>query len=202
MTPINKKTMAKLCAALPVMSLLLTACTQPAEDDDQTAARLVTYTEEREPCADYQETRSALFGDLHVHSAYSFDAAANSLETYPDHANRFARGDEIPFFPLDENGNAVGTIKLDRPLDFVAVTDHGEFLGERALCRTETSPQYDSPFCEEYRSSERHGMLMLGAIVNLEKPERVDVLCGEDGALCREWAKGPWQEIIKAAENT
>jgi len=164
------------------------------------SSRLVTYTEEREPCAHYAATRLALFGDLHVHTAYSFDAAANSLETYPDDAHRFARGEAIPFFPLDENGVPSGTIQLERALDFVSVTDHGEFLGERALCCTAGSPSYDTPFCTAYRFTERQGMLMLGTIVNQERPTRVAQICGADGALCREYAKGPWGEMIAAAE--
>ncbi|MCP4302307.1 MAG: DUF3604 domain-containing protein, partial [Gammaproteobacteria bacterium] len=183
-------------------TLVNVACThsERAETEDA-GARLVTYTEAREPCSDYRVTRRALFGDLHVHSAYSFDAAANSLETYPDHANRYAKGEAIPFFPLDDNGRPVGTVKLPRPLDFVSVTDHGEFLGERALCRTLNSPRYDSAFCKDYRSSERQGMMMLGTIANLERPQRLTQLCEEDGSLCREWAKGPWQEMIAAAEK-
>lgn len=162
--------------------------------------RLVTYTEQREPCSRYNPLRTALFGDLHVHTAYSFDAAANSLETYPADANRFAKGEAIPFFPLDEAGKPAGTVQLSRPLDFVAVTDHGEFLGERALCRTPGSPSYDTSFCNDYRQTERQGMLMLGTILNLEAPSRLPEICGEDGALCREYAKGPWQEMIAAAE--
>lgn len=186
---------------VPIL-LLSVACTTSERDDASPAeSRLVTYTEEREPCEHYEETRMALFGDLHVHSAYSFDAAANSLETYPEHANRFAKGETIPFFPLGQDGNPVGSIQLARPLDFVSVTDHGEFLGERALCRTAGSPKYDSDFCRQYRTTERQGMLMLGTIVNLEAPQRFVELCGPDGSLCREWAKGPWREMIAAAEK-
>ena len=165
------------------------------------ASRLVAYTEVREPCANYAPQRVALFGDLHVHTAYSFDAAANSLETYPADAHRFAKGEAIPFFPVDDNGKPLGTAQLSRPLDFVSITDHGEFLGERALCRTPGSPRYDSRFCVGYRETERQGMLMLGTIVDMENPQRFAELCGEDGALCREYARGPWQEMIAAAEN-
>lgn len=190
----------QLMIGVVVAALAVAGC-DTARNNPAESPRLVTYTEDREPCRDYTAERKALFGDLHVHSAYSFDAAANSLETYPDDAHRFAKGEAIPFFPLDTQGNPAGTIQLERPLDFVSVTDHSEFLGERALCRTEGSPKYGTPFCTEYRSSERQGMLMLGTIVNLEEPQRFPGLCGDDGALCREWSRGPWREMISAAED-
>ncbi|MGB5468980.1 MAG: DUF3604 domain-containing protein [Woeseiaceae bacterium] len=178
--------------------------TPPTTADTSSApleSRRVTYTEERQPCAEYAPQRVALFGDLHVHTAYSFDAAANSLETYPADAHRFAKGEAIPFFPVDDSGKPLGTAQLSRPLDFVSITDHGEFLGERALCRTPGSPRYDSQFCVGYRETERQGMLMLGTIVDMENPQRFAELCGDDGALCRKYARGPWQEMIAAAEN-
>lgn len=177
--------------------VVLTALTACATDQ----VRQVTYTEERIHCATYTPERMALFGDLHVHTAYSFDAAANSLETYPDDAHRFAKGEAIPFFPVNAAGKPMGSTKLSRPLDFVSITDHGEFLGERALCRTPGSPKYATKFCQGYRETERQGMLMLGTIVDMEKPQRFAELCGEDGELCREFARGPWQEMIAAAEN-
>jgi len=201
-------------AALPLV--LLAACSEPPAAPDDGAAvpaeppaasvhgpdadRLVTYTETREPCADYSAERMPLFGDVHVHTSYSFDAAANSTGATPVDANRFARGEPIPFWPLDTDGNPAGTREIDRPLDFLAVTDHGEFLGERALCRTPDSPSYGSDFCQQYRSDQRLGMRMLGTVITTETPARIPTLCGEDGSLCREWAEGPWQRIVEAAE--
>ena len=115
------------------------------------------YSEDREPCAHYSPERRPLFGELHVHTSLSFDAAAGRTRTMPADAYRFAKGEAIPFFPVDDKGNVLGKISIDRPLDFVAVTDHGEFLGETALCKQQDSPAYDGEFCTEYRRVEFRG---------------------------------------------
>ena len=162
--------------------------------------RMVTYTEEREPCIDYTPLRRPLYGDLHVHTNFSFDAAANTIGATPDDAYRFGQGQPIDFWPLDENGEPAGQFAIDRPLDFLAVTDHGEFLGERALCRTPGSPRYDTEICARYRSDERQGMTLLSQSITTESPERIAAICGADGALCLAAARGPWTAIQQAAE--
>lgn len=201
------------CLAFGVLLLAAVGCgrdqAQPADAGPEAAApaeagagvaHLVAYSEAREPCANADPLRVPLFGDVHVHTSFSFDAAANSIGTSPADAHNFALGEPIPFFPVGENGEPAGSIRIDRPLDFLAVTDHGEFLGERALCRDPQSPQYSSAFCEEYRTGERHGMRMLGRVITSETPRRVPELCGDDGALCLEYAQLPWQRIVEAAE--
>ena len=63
------------------------------------------------------------WGDLHVHSNYSPDSFAfgNSRLT-PDNALKFARGIKV----TASNGM---NVQLQRPLDFLLVADHAEFIG-------------------------------------------------------------------------
>ena len=75
-------------------------------------------------CADYDPQRNLYFGDLHVHTAFSFDAHAFGIRTLPDDAYRFARGESVLLPPLDADGVGTQRLALDRPLDFAAVTDH------------------------------------------------------------------------------
>lgn len=63
------------------------------------------------------------WGDLHLHTNQSPDAYLNGTRAVsPDEAFRFARGEAVEA----DNGMMV---RLRRPLDFLAVTDHAEYLG-------------------------------------------------------------------------
>jgi hypothetical protein len=68
------------------------------------------------------EDRKPLFGETHIHTAYSLDAYMFSTRATPDDAYEFAKGKPLKH-PLGE------TYQLKRPLDFMAVTDHGFFMG-------------------------------------------------------------------------
>ena len=66
--------------------------------------------------------RNAYFGDLHVHTKYSFDAFAFGTLATPYDAYRFAKGEAIKH-------PAGFKVQLRAPLDFYGVTDHGFFMG-------------------------------------------------------------------------
>jgi len=66
--------------------------------------------------------REAYYGDLHLHTGFSFDAYIMfSMKTTPEEAYRFARGEAVDFMGA--------SVKRNQPLDFMAVTDHAENLG-------------------------------------------------------------------------
>lgn len=62
------------------------------------------------------------FGDEHVHTGWSADAGMSGATLSPVEAVRFARGEEV----VSTSGQP---IKLSRPLDWVAVTDHSDGMG-------------------------------------------------------------------------
>jgi len=63
------------------------------------------------------------WGDTHVHSAFSMDASlAGNTTLTPADAYRFARGETV----RASNGMEA---QLDRPLDFLVVSDHAEYMG-------------------------------------------------------------------------
>jgi len=65
--------------------------------------------------------RNAYFGDLHLHTSYSMDAFAFGTRTTPEDSFKFAVGEPVEYFGKQW--------KRQAPLDFLAVTDHAEYLG-------------------------------------------------------------------------
>ena len=63
-----------------------------------------------------------LFGDTHFHTNLSFDAGLVGTRLGVDEGFRFARGEKV----ISNSGQPV---QLIRPLDFLVITDHAEFIG-------------------------------------------------------------------------
>ncbi len=84
-----------------------------------------------------------LWGDLHVHTAWSLDAYAFGAMATPTDAYRFARGEALTLMSGDE-------VRIDRPLDFAAVTDHAETFDLMHAC---TDPgASDDAYCRSLRA--------------------------------------------------
>jgi hypothetical protein len=152
-------------------------------------------------CAGRSALRNAYFGDLHVHTSYSIDANAFQVRGTPADAYRFARGERIELPPYDAEGKATRSLTLDRPLDFAAVTDHSEYLGEIEACTTPGAEGYESDTCVQFRKGEYVATNKFGFPLILPSPSRFPDLCGETGEACRERGKQVWERVIEAADK-
>jgi len=193
-------------------ALLLAACGyEPGKEPWEPASRPAQAAEPvpRAACADRDPLRRALFGDLHVHTGFSMDAWIEGTLVSPDDAYRFARGEPIGLPPYDAAGRPARTVRVERPLDFAAVTDHAEWLGEVTLCREPESPVYDTRSCRIFRGEAES---LLARLFGVEGPKarmagaaslwgRNDAICGEDSARCRREARTAWQANQEATER-
>ena len=99
------------------------------------------------------------FGDTHLHTSYSTDAGMVGNRLGPEEAYRFARGEEV----ISSTGLRA---RLQRPLDFLVVSDHAENLGlapmieesNPDLLRTEVRPAGARPREERQRSGGLRGL--------------------------------------------
>jgi hypothetical protein len=164
-------------------------------------AAATTPPERHVPCAQANPLRNPYFGDLHVHTALSLDAASQGTRAGPRDAYRFARGEPLAIGPYDAEGRSGRTIRLERPLDFAAVTDHGELLGETNICGTARLPGSSSFMCRLYRRWPRLGFYLMNARASEGAPPARYSFCGARDVYCLEAAQGPWQEIIAAAQD-
>lgn len=176
---------------------------------------------QREACADRNPQRNAYFGELHVHTAVSHDSGSFGNVVTPADAYAFAKGEAItlklsgddPQSPQamaalsKQERNAIPVVKLKRPLDFAAVTDHAENFGEATLCTTPGSPAYPKAICKLYRGDLRLPvsdvmqplMRMLGLVIF--QNNRSAKICGEDGSRCIDEAANIWRQQQLAAEQ-
>ena len=155
---------------------------------------------QRPPCANRNPERNVYWGDLHVHTAFSFDAWLHDVRTDPDLAYQFARGATIQLPPLDKDGVGTQSVALARPLDFAAVTDHAEFLAEVEACTVPGNPAYDSALCTEYRTGSFGALAQFGLQLQSANPSRFPAVCGDDGIDCDLALRDVWQRTRDAAE--
>ena len=163
--------------ALSVIFLSVIFLSVIAVGSGYAADELFERTEEREPCDDFETTRQPLFGDLHVHSSYSFDSYTSSQCNDPWKSYEYAKGQPIAL--PDEGGEQKLVAQIQRPLDFAALTDHSEFLGQINVCTTDSSRLgYWWPHCIMTRSSHFWTQLLaaswwtsLGVMGGGEQPE-------------------------------
>ena len=90
--------------------------------DKATAEKVFPAKRPYSPWAGRDFPSRPLFGDTHLHTAFSFDAGAFGARLTPSDAYRFAKGQEI-------TASSGQPAKLSRPLDFLVVADHSDNMG-------------------------------------------------------------------------
>jgi hypothetical protein len=109
------------------LALVMAACsrsTEPQEAPSTQAERPPVEAKEPtySPYPDRNIPSRVYFGVAHVHTGYSFDSGMFGVTTTPDDLFRVATGGEVVL----DNGQR---FKQDRPLDWVSITDHAEYMG-------------------------------------------------------------------------
>lgn len=162
-------------------------------------------TEEREDCAQNDPQRRPFFGDLHVHSSYSFDSYISSQRNDPWDTYRYAKGEPITL--PDANGEQTVVSRLRRPLDFAALTDHGELLGEMNICTTGgfSFGRY-APLCMMTRSDIIYLQFLAAdwwknLAVDRDDGAGRSMICDLPGSNCKESLLEFWVDIQRAAET-
>ena len=106
---------------LLALSIPATAQIPPPEKQEQLLSEAYS-GKSYSPYAGRSFPSRPLWGDSHLHTGNSFDAGAFGSRLQPEDAYRFARGEEV----VSSTGIRV---KLSRPLDWLAVTDHSDNMG-------------------------------------------------------------------------
>lgn len=179
-----------------ILLLMLTLAAGLAGAED----RPYPVTEDREPCVEYTPLRRPFFGDTHAHTARSQDASTQDTRVTPAEAYHFAQGHPLDIQPFDADGHSLRTVQLTRPLDFAAVTDHANQLGEVHICKTPGQPGHDSFVCRLYRSFPRAAFFVMNARYSLLQSRWG--FCGEDSQHCLAAAGIVWNEHQRAAEQS
>ncbi|MCA9501840.1 MAG: DUF3604 domain-containing protein [Spirochaetaceae bacterium] len=104
------------------------------------------------PRASRPAEREVYFGDLHVHSSWSIDAFGAGVRAEPGDAYRYAKGEPIR--------HATGaTLRLSGPpLDFLALTDHAEYLGVIPALSIPGHPLHRQPLIQRLLGEDRDDM--------------------------------------------
>ena len=145
--------------------------------------------------------RNAYFGDLHVHTTYSFDAYAFGTLATPNDAYRFAKGEAIKH-------PAGFDMQISRPLDFYGVTDHAMFMGVAAAAADTSTNISKYPFAQNVHNlnaPDNMGRLSFLDRIRSFGLARALALAIAEGEVDQEETlsitRSAWADSIKAADT-
>lgn len=132
----------------------------------------------------------ALFGELHMHTRYSFDAYVFSVRSTPDDAYEFAKGKPLAH-PLGK------VYQISRPLDFMAVTDHASGMGIFSKMGDPTHPLSKHPLAA--RATSPDSSVAVSVFVDIVRASRAGTPI--EGLDNPEVYKETWDRMIESANR-
>ncbi|MGD9501240.1 MAG: DUF3604 domain-containing protein [Methyloceanibacter sp.] len=182
---------------LGLIAVALVACASPAKAQDASGISAdVLKGRPYSPYADQGYPNEVYFGDLHVHTALSADAGGSGTRLGPRDAYRFARGEQV----ISNSGQPV---KLARPYDFFALTEHSDAMGAITDIIKGTPNILADPagrhFHEEFNAGGVRAQKAMFELINqFAQGEISDALNYQPG---NPDYRRTWDEIIAAAEE-
>ena len=180
---------ALVIGAAVAVAVVLAACSQTEPPRTATAvapaARSASPAHPPAPNPD----NNAYFGDVHVHTGWSFDALTNGSKTTPTDAYAWAQGRPI-------TGSGGPEMQIKTPLDFYMVADHAEYMGVFNQMSNPDSPISKTAIAKGVTSPDANVRLQTfaGILRDMSQGKRDPQL--SDPAL----ARTVWADIVKAAD--
>jgi hypothetical protein len=131
------------------------------------------------------------FGDTHLHTSISLDAFGDgNTNVGPNEAYRWAKGEEVA-------GDDGMPTRISRPLDFMMVADHAEYLG-----LVPAAAAKDPILMKDKEGARWAKMIEEGKLASHVFSEFIyDVTQNTPRLQNAEFTKSVWGNIIEAAEN-
>ncbi len=146
----------------------------------------------------YNPYKHSYYGELHLHTSYSLDAYTFGTRTDPDSAYLFAKGQARIHVGEGSDAPPGPKITQARPIDFLAVTDHSEWLFVTQGCTVDRqSGYYDTGDCGLVRSRN-----VTDETTAFDTTRRFKgPLCNGDQSACKKQQKTAWHAVIDAANK-
>ena len=150
------------------------------------------------PYAKRSFPNKVLWGETHLHTGLSLDAGLFGCTLGPEDAYRLARGEEI-------NTSTGQPVKLSRPLDWLAVTDHSDMMGIATDIQNGTpnimavpkGKEWAQGFAEGGEAAGKAAFDLINHFAQMKVPEE----------LLKQYSPGSpiynkvWERIIAAADH-
>ena len=171
-------------------ALLLSACSKQPDATAPAAETTAAADGASSALPPPNPDNNAYFGDVHVHTGWSFDAFTNGSKTTPSDAYAWAQGKAI-------TGSGGPDLQIKTPLDFYMVADHAEFMGVFNQMSDPNSPLSKIELAKGVTSPDANTRLQTFAGILRDMSAGTLDPALTDVTL----ARSVWANIIKAADD-